>query len=527
MGRYGVNSKRRLARGDSGGTIVVSMQRRDFLKIAGLAATGGRLIGQEPQSFLKPTVSADVVKTDFQLRIAPITVELAPNRVISTIGYNGTSPGPLLRMKEGVPVTVNVVNDTDVPEFVHFHGLLIPSEVDGAEEEGTPVVPPHGSRSYRFTPTPAGTRWYHTHTMSMDDLHRGSYTGMYGFLVVEGANNPGRYDQEHYLALRDWEPYFTNQAMDNDDLDPMGAQPEKPAVMDTRQPGMEVAADIFSINDKALGAGEPIRVKPGERVLFHFLNASAIENRHLALPGHKFNVIALDGNPVPTPAAVDVLMLGPGERIDAMVEMNQPGVWILGAPEDPVREGGLGVVIEYANQHRTPQWTAAPKSNWDYTLFGKPLSTFGKPLSAFGAPVSTFGKPVSAGDPAPQPAPAEKLDMIFEKIPRGAGKYNSFTVNGKEYPHDQEFVLKQGTRYRLTFHNRTDDSHPLHVHRHQLEIAEIYGKATSGVIKDTVVVPTYGRASVEFTADQPGPTLFHCHIQMHMDYGFKALLRYA
>ena len=487
------------------------MQRRDFLKTVGLAAAGRRLVAQQqmpmqPQSFLAPTNSEDVAKTDFTLEIAPITVELAPNRIISTIGYNGTSPGPRLRMKQGVPVTVNVINKTDVPEYVHFHGLLIPSDVDGSEEEGTPEVPPHGTRRYRFTPTPAGTRWYHTHTMSMDDLHRGSFTGMFGFLIIEGANDPGRYDQEHYLALRDWEPYFSNQAMDNDDLDPAGAQPERPTVMDTRQPGLEVQSDIYSINDKALGAGEPIRVKPGERVLFHFLNASAIENRHLALPGHKFNVIALDGNPVPTPAAVDVLMLGPGERIDAWVEMNQAGVWILGAPEDPVREGGLGIVVEYANQHRTPQWVAPPKSAWDYTI---------------------FGHPPGSGKPSLQTAPTERLDMVFEKVPRGAGKFNSFTVNGKPYPHEQEFMLKQGTRYRLTFHNRTDDAHPMHLHRHQLEIAEIYGKATSGVIKDTVVVPTYGRASVDFTADQPGPALFHCHIQQHMDYGFKALLRYS
>jgi len=476
------------------------IERRDFLKLAAAAAAGSRLAAQEHHSFLAPTNTPDVAKTEFNLRIAPVTVELAPNRIVSTIGYNGTSPGPLLRMKEGVPVTVNVTNDTDVPETVHFHGLLIPSEVDGSEEEGTPVVPPHGKRSYTFTPTPAGTRWYHTHTMSMDDLHRGAYTGMFGFLIVEGANNPGRYDQEHYLALRDWEPYFTNQAMDNDDLDPPQAQPEKPAVLDTRPVGLEVMSDIYSINDKALGAGEPIRVRPGERVMFHFLNASAIENRHLALPGHKFNIVALDGNPVPVPAAVDVLMMGPGERIDAWVEMNQPGVWIMGAPEDPVREGGLGVVVEYANQHRAPQWAAPAKPSWDYTIFGKPPS---------------------------QPAPTERLDMVFEKIPRGAGKFNSFTVNGKDYPHDREFVLKQGTRYRLTWHNRTDDAHPMHMHRHQLEIAEIYGKATSGVIKDTVVVPTYGRASVDFTADQPGLTLFHCHIQHHMDYGFKALLRYG
>ena len=485
------------------------MQRRDFLKTVGLAAASGRVVAQQqmqmqPQSFLAPIASPDVAKTDFTLEIAPITVELAPNRIISTIGYNGISPGPRLRMKEGVPVTVNVINKTDVPEYVHFHGLLIPADVDGSEEEGTPVVPPQGSRRYQFTPTPAGTRWYHTHTMSMDDLHRGSFTGQFGFLIVEGASNPGRYDQEHYLALRDWEPYFSNQAMDNDDLDPAGAQPERPAVLDTRQPGLEVQSDIYSMNDKALGAGEPIRVKTGDRVLFHFLNASAIEMRHLALPGHKFNVIALDGNPVPTPAAVDVLMLGPGERIDAWVEMTQAGVWILGAPEDPVREGGLGIVIEYAGQRRTPQWVAPPKSAWDYTIFGNP-----------------------PGKPSSQPAPTEKLDMVFEKIPRGAGKFNSFTVNGKPYPHEQEFMLKQGTRYRLTFHNRTDDAHPMHLHRHQLEIAEIYGRATSGVIKDTVVVPTYGRASVDFTADQPGLTLFHCHIQHHMDYGFKALLRYS
>jgi FtsP/CotA-like multicopper oxidase with cupredoxin domain len=479
------------------------MKRRDLLRLAAIAATGNPLAAQQMPMPTMPatTGSPEISGTNFTLQIAPVTVELAPNRILSTIGYNGMSPGPRLRMKEGVPVTVNVVNNTDVPEFVHFHGLLIPSDVDGAEEEGTPVVPPHGSRSYRFTPTPAGTRWYHTHTMSMDDLHRGSFTGMFGFLIVEGASNPGNFDQEHYLALRDWEPYFTDQLMDNDDLDPLLAKPEKPAVLDTRPPGLEVTADIFSINDKALGVGPPIRVRPGERVMFHFLNASAIENRHLALPGHKFNVIALDGNPVPTPAAVDVLMLGPGERIDAWVAMNQPGVWILGAPEDPVREGGLGIVIEYANQRRTPQWIPpAPKSGWDYTIFGKPPS---------------------------QPAPTEKLDMIFEKVPRGAGKFNSFTVNGKQYPHDQEFLLKQGTRYRLTFHNRTDDAHPMHLHRHQLEIAEIYGKATSGVIKDTVVVPTYGRAVVDFTADQPGPTLFHCHIQHHMDYGFKALLRYS
>jgi len=95
-------------------------------------------------------------------------------------------------------------------------------------------------------------------------------------------------------------------------------------------------------------------VNSGHRVLFHFLNASAIENRHLALPGHKFNVIALDGNPVPTRRRRGRADAGSGEPRRCFVEMNHPGVWILGAPENPVREGGLGIVIEYANSAQHP-----------------------------------------------------------------------------------------------------------------------------------------------------------------------------
>jgi FtsP/CotA-like multicopper oxidase with cupredoxin domain len=117
--------------------------------------------------------------------------------------------------------------------------------------------------------------------------------------------------------------------------------------------------------------------------------------------------------------------------------------------------------------------------------------------------------------------------MVFEKVPSGMGRFDSYLVNGKPYPHEREFVLEQGKRYRLIYRNRTDDAHPMHLHRHQVELVEINGKPTSGLIKDTVVVPYFGRAAVDFTADQPGLSLFHCHIQQHMDYGFKALFRYA
>jgi FtsP/CotA-like multicopper oxidase with cupredoxin domain len=88
-------------------------------------------------------------------------------------------------------------------------------------------------------------------------------------------------------------------------------------------------------------------------------------------------------------------------------------------------------------------------------------------------------------------------------------------------------MLQKGARYRLVFRNHTDDSHPIHLHRHLFELVDVNSKPTGGIMKDTVIVPLYGRVSVDFAADQPGPTLLHCHIQQHMDFGFKALLRYS
>ena len=102
-------------------------------------------------------------KSDFSIRIAPVKLELAPGKIVETIGYNGTVPGPVLRMCEGKRVTVDIRNDTNIPELVHWHGQFVPPEVDGAEEEGTPLVPAHGSRGLAFVPRPSGTRWYHTH----------------------------------------------------------------------------------------------------------------------------------------------------------------------------------------------------------------------------------------------------------------------------------------------------------------------------------------------------------------------------
>src|ERR1700759_4649169 len=109
------------------------MQRRDLLRWFGAAALANSLHAE---------ATCPAEKPDYTLRIAAMTVEPVPGKKIKTIGYNGSAPGPMLRVPEGKEVTVDVVNDTKTPEMVHWHGLPIPSEVDGAMEEGTPMIPP-------------------------------------------------------------------------------------------------------------------------------------------------------------------------------------------------------------------------------------------------------------------------------------------------------------------------------------------------------------------------------------------------
>ena len=123
-------------------------------------------------------------------------------------------------------------------------------------------------------------------------------------------------------------------------------------------------------------------------------------------------------------------------------------------------------------------------------------------------------------------APDEVIEMIFAKQRAAVHGFNLWTING--VPFDMEkmkamFHLRRGGRYRLRMRNATDDMHPLHLHRHSFELTKIAGRSTSGVIKDVVMLGAYQEMEVDFTADQPGLTLFHCHMQIHMDYGFMAL----
>jgi FtsP/CotA-like multicopper oxidase with cupredoxin domain len=452
--------------------------RREFLRIASFAAAGAASHAAQP-AFAWTQAPRQDSNPDYRIEIAEIEWELAPKKKIRTAAYNGQIPGKLLRVTEGKPVTIDILNRLDRAEIVHWHGQWIPVDADGAMEEGSPMIPPGVTARIAFTPRPAGLHWYHTHAGANRDLKRGLYSGQFGVLMVDPPANPARYDQEPFLVLHDWEPYYA--ASDDGSL--------------------MVNYVCGSINGRMLGHNAPIQVREGQQVLFQILNASATEPHWLTLPGHQFQVLALDGSPVSTPAKVDALRLGPAERVTALVAMNAPGIWVLGEARDDFRNAGMGTVIEYAGRTGKPQAAPPTKLQWDYKLFADPVPTAYKPDVT--------------------------VPLVFTSRFKGHGALDQWMINGKSWPDSPPILLHEGLRHRLVFDNRSVDDHPIHLHRHNLELVSIKGAALSGVHKDVVIVEAGTIVEADLLATNPGDTLFHCHQQDHMDSGFMALFHYA
>jgi FtsP/CotA-like multicopper oxidase with cupredoxin domain len=384
-----------------------------------------------------------------------------------------------------------VTNASTREDLVHWHGLRTDPLNDGAVEEGSPLIKPGETLRYHLTPEPSGTRWYHSHAMAMDDLTASGYSGQFGFLLVDGAPDPGHYDHEVNLAIHHWGGHFV----------PMVETMRHDSQNVPQTSGSDVGYQYATVNAHMLGSGEPVRVRPGQRVLFRLLNASGTENVVLSLPGHRFRIIAMDGNPVPSPQTVETIALSVAERVDAIVEMNSPGVWVLGSTLKAARDIGLGVVIEYANKTGEPLWHDPQDDSWDYGAFANK-------------------------------AAATEPEETFTLTIRDAGalngsKFDTWTMNGDAWPNVKPLMVKAGKRYRMLFRNASGDQHPMHLHRHSFEVTRIGDQKMSGLMKDVVNVQPLQELAVDFIADNPGDSLLHCHQQLHMDYGFMQIVKYV
>jgi FtsP/CotA-like multicopper oxidase with cupredoxin domain len=184
--------------------------------------------------------------------------------------------------------------------------------------------------------------------------------------------------------------------------------------------------------------------------------------------------------------------------------MSHPGIWVMGDLDDDDRRHGMGIVVEYAGHRGKPRWTKPAPFRWDYSLFSR-----------------SNGKAAE---------PEETIEMTVVKNNAALDGFNQWTLNGEAFSMrtmTPSITVHEGRRYRLKFRNASDDIHPLHLHRHSFELTRFAGRATSGVIKDVVMLGGFQELELDFVADNPGLTLFHCHQQLHMDFGFMTLLRYG
>ncbi len=175
----------------------------------------------------------------------------------------------------------------------------------------------------------------------------------------------------------------------------------------------------------------------------------------------------------------------------------------MGEVRKHIMAAGMGIVVEYAGSSGKPRWDQPENLLWDYL-------------------------PFAAASPAPAQQTSTTIPLVFESKFAGHGAMDHWTINGKSYPDTASPVLTAGQRYRLVFINRSTNNHPVHLHRHSFELRRLPGHPeVRGIMKDTILVDAHTQVEVEFTANDPGPTLFHCHQQNHMDAGFMMLFQYA
>ena len=245
----------------------------------------------------------------FDLDISIIQWNILPNRPVAAYAVNRQVPGPRLRFTEGDRVRINVKNSLPEATSIHWHGLILPNNMDGAADVTQPPIEPGQTFVYEFTARQAGTFHYHSH--KQPDRQQG--LGLYGALIIDPKDPARDYaaDQDVVIQLQEWTVRggYTFPGMPMEGLFP----------------------NFFTINGKAYPATDTINAKVGDRIRFRFIgtNNSFIHPMHIH--GGPFTIVETDGNPVPETARIekDVINVGPGERYDVIWTAREPGKWLL------------------------------------------------------------------------------------------------------------------------------------------------------------------------------------------------------
>jgi FtsP/CotA-like multicopper oxidase with cupredoxin domain len=270
----------------------------------------------------------------FSMVIEDTILKLVDKQTFYAFSFNGQSPGPLLHVKEGDDVEIEIENQTTLPHTIHWHGLYQRGtwKNDGVPDVTQPAIPPGETFTYRFKAEPSGTMWYHCHVNVNEHV---AMRGMWGPFIID-PKDPPPVEKE---ATKDYIMMFSSWA---------SAWAKKPGYGGV--PGD--VPDFFTINGKAYPDTQPLRIKEGDVVRIRLIGAGD-ELHSIHIHGHLFEVYAKDGRPLPNPYLADTILFGPGERYDLILRADNPGIWMVHDHIDKHTTngsspmGGMMTTIEY------------------------------------------------------------------------------------------------------------------------------------------------------------------------------------
>jgi FtsP/CotA-like multicopper oxidase with cupredoxin domain len=310
-------------------------------RLALAAAVMAALLGLLTWVSLAPAAGDEPQLREFTLTAEEIEWELQSGTTVRAWTYNGTLPGPEIRVREGDHVKITLVNHLPVATTIHWHGLNVPPEQDGPAGLNQAPVEPGQSFTYDWIATPAGTRWYHAHT----DVATQVMLGLYGSLIVEPRTGGTHYDRDYTYLLSEWDSELTPDVA-------TGRAPRGPRDQTLR--GGEFGTDLFLMNGKIHEGIPPIVVTEGDEVLIRLINAGTLAHP-FHTHGHSFRIVATDGNPVPKAAQLtkDTVWIAPGERYDLVFTADNPGVWMTHCHIEHHAANGMMTVIQYEGAEPT------------------------------------------------------------------------------------------------------------------------------------------------------------------------------
>ena len=418
-------------------------------------------------------------------------------------GYDGLSPGPTLRVKQGEELKVRLINDIKQPTVIHWHGIRLPNAMDGVPHLTQMPIEPGTSFDYRFIAPDAGTFWYHSHFLSSEQMAR----GLFAPLVVE-ERAPVAVDRELVLVVNDWR-------LANDGAVAPGFGNMHDAMMAGRL-GQYITLNSQDTLD--------IPVKSNERLRLRIVNAANARIFQLRIAQHLARVMAVDGQPCPPYVARDgVLRLGPGTRFDLFLDATlKPGAT---APieVDDLRGGWLEVgriVYDVGPALRAqplPEAARLPDNPLPAKLDFANALTLDVPLDGGGMAMMMRGGGMGgmgggmggAGFRGQGLAPQERIWALA-----------SIASSGHDGP--PLFTVARGHTVVLNLPNRTAFPHAMHVHGHHFRQLEGGTQTARPYWLDTVIVDPERSERIAFVADNPGKWMIHCHMIEHMAAGMAA-----